>query len=95
MTTCKDCLHYELCQYNTYKEAHYFGKDKQIYITIKNNSACKFFKPTSADDLRKDKIDLTDARERLTELLDQWQDICSNKDLAYYLVKNGVVIERR
>lgn len=41
--TCKDCLHYELCEYNTYQEAHYFGKDKEIYITIKNNSPCKFF----------------------------------------------------
>jgi hypothetical protein len=47
MATCKDCLHYELCQYNAYQEAHYFGKDKKIYITIKNNSACKFFKPTA------------------------------------------------
>lgn len=41
--TCKDCLHYELCKYNTYQEAHYFGKDKKIYITIDNNSPCKYF----------------------------------------------------
>ena len=41
--TCKDCLHYELCRYNTYQEAHYFGKDKKIYITIDNNSPCKYF----------------------------------------------------
>lgn len=41
--TCKDCLHYELCKYNTYQEAHYFGKDKEIYIKIDNNSPCKFF----------------------------------------------------
>ena len=47
MATCKDCLHIELCQYNTYQEAHYFGKDKKIYITIKNNSVCKFFKPAT------------------------------------------------
>lgn len=47
MATCENCVHYELCQYNTYQEAHYFGKDKEIYITIKNNSACKFFKPTA------------------------------------------------
>ena len=43
MNTCKDCLHYELCQYNTYQEAHYFGKDKEIYITIDNHTPCKFF----------------------------------------------------
>lgn len=43
INTCKDCLHYELCKYNTYQEAHYFGKDKEIYITIDNNSPCKFF----------------------------------------------------
>lgn len=42
--TCKDCVHYELCKYNTYQEAHYFGKDKEIYITIDNNSPCIFFK---------------------------------------------------
>ena len=41
--TCKDCLHYELCRYNTFQEAHYFGKDKEIYITIDNNSPCKYF----------------------------------------------------
>lgn len=41
--TCKDCLHYELCKYNTYQEAHYFGKVKKIYITIDNNSPCKYF----------------------------------------------------
>lgn len=41
--TCKDCLYYELCKYNTYQEAHYFGKDKEIYIMIDNNSPCKFF----------------------------------------------------
>lgn len=41
--TCKDCLHYELCRYNTFQEAHYFGKDKEIYITIDNKSPCKYF----------------------------------------------------
>lgn len=41
--SCKDCLHYELCRYNTFQEAHYFGKDKEIYITIDNNSPCKYF----------------------------------------------------
>lgn len=41
--TCKDFLYYELCKYNTYQEAHYFGKDKEIYIMIDNNSPCKFF----------------------------------------------------
>ena len=51
MATCKDCLHYELCQYNAYQEAHYFGKDKKIYITIKNNTVCKFFKPTDKDEV--------------------------------------------
>ena len=40
---CKDCLHYELCRYNTFQEAHYFGKDKEIYIKIDNNSPCKYF----------------------------------------------------
>lgn len=45
--TCKDCLHYELCKYNTYQEAHYFGKDKEIYIKIDNNSPCKFFSARS------------------------------------------------
>lgn len=42
--TCKDCVHYDLCKYNTYQQAHYFGKDKEIYITIDNNTPCKFFK---------------------------------------------------
>lgn len=41
--TCKDCMHYKLCEYNTYQEAHYFGKDKKIYVTIDNNSPCKYF----------------------------------------------------
>lgn len=44
MFKCKHCVHYELCKYNAYQEAHYFGKDKEIYISINNNSACKFFK---------------------------------------------------
>ena len=44
MKTCKDCTHYELCQYNEQQQAMYFGKDKKIYITIKNNIPCKFFK---------------------------------------------------
>lgn len=47
METCKNCIHYELCEYNTYQEAHYFGRDKKIYITIQNNSACKFFNQKS------------------------------------------------
>ena len=42
--TCKDCVHYDLCKYNTYQQARYFGKDKEIYITIDNNTPCKFFK---------------------------------------------------
>ena len=42
--TCKDCVHCELCKYNTYQEAKYFGKDKEIYITIDNNTPCIFFK---------------------------------------------------
>lgn len=41
--TCKDCMHYKLCKYNTYQEAHYFRKDKEIYVTIDNNSPCKYF----------------------------------------------------
>lgn len=44
MSVCKDCVHYELCKYNAYQEAHYFGKDKKIYISIDNNSACRFFR---------------------------------------------------
>ena len=47
MSTCKDCIHFELCQHNEYKEAQYFGKDKEIYITIKNNMTCIYFKPKS------------------------------------------------
>lgn len=47
MATCKECLHYELCQHNTYKEAQYFGKDKEVYITIKNRISCRFFTPKS------------------------------------------------
>ena len=47
MARCEECLHYELCSYNTYEQAKYFGRDKEIYITIKNNTACKFFKPTA------------------------------------------------
>jgi hypothetical protein len=42
--TCKDCAHYDLCKYNTYQTAHYFGKDEEIYIKIDNHIACKFFK---------------------------------------------------
>ena len=44
--TCKNCVSYELCQYNAYQEAKYFGKDTKVYITIDNNIAshCKFFK---------------------------------------------------
>lgn len=42
--TCKNCIHYDLCKYNTYQEAKYFGKDEKVYITIDNHSACKFFK---------------------------------------------------
>ena len=44
MDTCKDCVHYELCRYNTYQEAKYFGKDKEIYISIDNNISCRFYK---------------------------------------------------
>jgi hypothetical protein len=55
MSTCKDCVHYELCKYNAYQEAHYFGKDKKIYISIDNNSACKFFK-SAADFVEVDKV---------------------------------------
>lgn len=45
--TCDNCVHYWLCHHNTYEQAKYFGKDKEIYITIKNNSACLFFKDKS------------------------------------------------
>lgn len=47
MATCKECLHYELCQHNTYKEAQFLGKDKEVYITIKNRISCRFFTPKS------------------------------------------------
>lgn len=45
--TCIDCIHYDLCDYNNYKETNYFGKDKELYRTIKNNIACRFFKDKS------------------------------------------------
>ena len=43
---CKNCVSYELCQYNAYQEAKYCGKDKEELITINNKIAshCKFFK---------------------------------------------------
>lgn len=52
-STCKDCLHYEICSYNTYQEARYFGKDTKIYITIDNHITCKFFRSVA---------DVTDVR---------------------------------
>ena len=55
MKTCKDCIHYDLCNYNTYEQAKYFGKDKEVYITIKNNSPCKFF---TADVVPKSEINI-------------------------------------
>lgn len=42
--TCKDCIHYDVCQYNAYLEATQYAKDEKIYVTIRNNIACKFFK---------------------------------------------------
>lgn len=45
--TCENCIHYELCSHNTYIQAKYCGKDKEVYITIKNNTACRFFKDKS------------------------------------------------
>ena len=45
--TCSDCARYDLCKYNTYQQARYFGKDEEIYITIDNNTTCKFFKDKS------------------------------------------------
>ena len=59
--TCKDCVHYDLCKYNTYQQAHYFGKDKEIYITIDNNTPCKFFK---------NKADLVEV-SKAAEILDE------------------------
>ena len=43
MPTCKDCIHYELCRYNTYEKAKITGEDEKKLITIKNNIPCKFF----------------------------------------------------
>ena len=63
MARCEECLHYELCSYNTYEQAKYFGKDKEVYITIKNNTACKFFNPT-ADVAPKSEV----AKELLSDL---------------------------
>ena len=67
--TCKDCVCYELCGYNAYEQSKYFGKDKEIYITIKNNSPCKFFanKFEAVDKFRE-------------ELMDKFMDLCDYND---------------
>ena len=79
MKTCKDCLHYELCKYNTYQEAKYFGKDMEIYITIDNKTACKFFKPTA---------DVVEVNHREWGLLEEcdiagvWCNVCHKYDFC-------------
>jgi putative component of membrane protein insertase Oxa1/YidC/SpoIIIJ protein YidD len=71
MARCEECLHYELCSYNTYEQAKYFGRDKEIYITIKNNTACKFFKPT-ADVVPKSEV------EKLERTVKYLEGVCES-----------------
>lgn len=48
MNTCKDCVHYVICQNNAFKEARLSGKTETVIVSIKHNIACKFFE-NSAD----------------------------------------------
>ena len=42
--TCKDCVHYEVCQNITFEEAKLSVKAETVIVTIKNRIVCKFFK---------------------------------------------------
>lgn len=42
--TCKDCLSFEKCSYDAYKEANLNGKSEQNLISIADRLPCKFFK---------------------------------------------------
>lgn len=44
MATCKNCLHYDLCKYIAYQEAHKNGTISSKLITIDNRIPCTFFK---------------------------------------------------
>ena len=42
--TCKDCVHYEVCQNIMFEEAKLSVKAETVIVTIKNRIVCKFFK---------------------------------------------------
>ena len=42
--TCKDCVHFEMCQNKTFEEAKLSIKAETVIVTIKNRIVCKFFK---------------------------------------------------
>lgn len=47
MKTCKDCIRFNICSKKVYKQARCLGKDKEVFITIKDRIACKDFKNKS------------------------------------------------
>ena len=42
--TCKDCVHYEVCQNKAFEEAKLSVIAETVIVTIKNRIVCKFFK---------------------------------------------------
>lgn len=42
--TCKECVHYEVCQNKAFEEAKFSVKAETVIVTIKNRIVCKFFK---------------------------------------------------
>lgn len=43
MATCKECVHYVICQNEAFKEARFSVKAETVIVTIKDRIACKFF----------------------------------------------------
>lgn len=44
---CKDCYHYEKCNFEALQTAHLTGRDYREIVCIDNQISCKFFKDKS------------------------------------------------
>lgn len=47
MKHCKDCIHYDLCKYNFYKDGCAAAKDADVFISIDDDTICRYFKDKS------------------------------------------------
>lgn len=92
MATCKECVHYVICQNEAFKEARFSVKAETVIVTIKDRIACKFFQ-NKADFVE---VKWISVKDRLPEKARDYLCRCvikDNYDYPFFMVLRYILID--